>query len=74
MMTKIVLAAALTFGAASVALASGDTDHEGGGFRSLANGSVVTDGVNPAYHRSLKGVRACEGHGKTAQGVHNTCS
>src|SRR5262249_22691464 len=74
MMTKIVLAAALTFGAASVALASGETDHEGGGFRSLANGSFVTDGVNPAYHRSLQGVRACETHGKTAHGAHNTCS
>jgi hypothetical protein len=58
-----------------VALAS-DQDHEyNGGFRSLANGSVVSDGVNPAYHRSLQGVRACEARGKTAQqGAHNTCS
>jgi hypothetical protein len=72
MMTKIVLAAALTFGAASVALAS-DQDHDySGGFRSLANGDVVKDGVNPAYHRSLQGVRACADHGK--RGAHNVCS
>jgi hypothetical protein len=74
MMTKIVLAAALTFSAASVALASDQDRDYNGGFRSLANGSAVSEGVNPAYHRSLQGVRACEAHGKTAHGAHNTCS
>jgi hypothetical protein len=72
MMTKIVLAAALAFGTASVALAS-DQDHDyDGGFRSLANGAFVKDGVNPAYHRNLQGVRACVDHGK--HGAHNVCS
>ncbi len=54
MLTKTIVAAALTFGLVTVAQASGDTDHEDGGFRTLANGNYVTDGVNPAYHRSLQ--------------------
>ncbi|HEY6259502.1 MAG TPA: hypothetical protein VIY51_27295 [Xanthobacteraceae bacterium] len=67
--TKMILAAALTLGLASVALASGDTDHEGGGFRSLSNGAFVTDGVNPVYHRSLRGV---ENHATPKHSTRNT--
>jgi hypothetical protein len=55
MLTKIVLATALAIGTASVALASSDNmDEGGGGFRVLGSGGVVTDGVNPVYHRSLR--------------------
>src|SRR5258708_37088895 len=61
MLTKIVLAAALAISTAGAALASNENDggNETGGFRLLGPGGVVTDGVNPAYHRSL---RAGAGH------------
>jgi hypothetical protein len=56
MLTKIVLAAALVIGTAGAALASNENDggNETGGYRELGPGGVVTDGVNPAFHRSLR--------------------
>ena len=54
MLTKIALVTALTLGAASVVMAAPDTDPKGG-YRELGPGGVVTDGVNPAYHPSLRG-------------------
>jgi hypothetical protein len=54
MLTKIALAAALAIGTAGAALASNENDGETGGYRLLGPGGVVTDGVNPAYHRSLR--------------------
>jgi hypothetical protein len=56
MLTKIVLAAALAIGTAGAALASNDNDggNETGGYRQLGPGGVVTDGVNPVFHRSLR--------------------
>jgi hypothetical protein len=53
---RMVLAMALTVGTASAALASNENDggNETGGYRELGPGGVVTDGVNPAYHRSLR--------------------
>ncbi len=53
MLTKLTLAAAITIGAASVALAAPDTDQRGG-YRELGPGGIVTDGVNPVYHRSMR--------------------
>jgi hypothetical protein len=61
MLTKIVLATALTIGAASVAMASNENDTPGG-YRELGPGGFVTDGVNPAYHPSLRA------HGANAYG------
>jgi hypothetical protein len=57
--TKIagmVLATALAIGTAGAALASNENDggNETGGYRLLGPGGVVTDGVNPVYHRSLR--------------------
>ena len=54
MLTKIALATALAIGTAGAALASNETDGETGGYRLLGPGGVVTDGVNPVYHRSLR--------------------
>jgi hypothetical protein len=53
MLTKIALVTALTLGAASVVMAAPDTDPNGG-YRELGPGGVVTDGVNPAYHPSMR--------------------
>jgi hypothetical protein len=53
--SKIALAAALTIGTACAALAAPDTDPNGG-FREEGPGGFVTDGVNPAFHPSLRGV------------------
>ena len=53
MLTKIALAAALTLGTAFAALASNENDVTGG-YRELGPGGVVTDGVNPVYHHSLR--------------------
>ena len=55
--TKIALAAILVLGAGSLAQAANENDggNETGGFRELGPGGVVTDGVNPVYHRSLRG-------------------
>ena len=57
MLTKTkILATALTVGTAGAALASNENDggNETGGYRELGPGGVITDGVNPAYHRSLR--------------------
>ena len=54
MLTKIALAAALTIGSACAALASNENDGDTGGYRLLGPGGVVTDGVNPTFHRSLR--------------------
>ena len=61
MLTRIVLATALTIGVASVALAANENDQTGG-YRELGPGGVVTDGVNPVFHRSLRA------HGGNAYG------
>jgi hypothetical protein len=52
--TKIALAAALAIGTAGAALASNENDGDTGGYRLLGPGGVVTDGVNPAFHQSLR--------------------
>jgi hypothetical protein len=56
MLAKIALAAALSVATFGVALASNENDggNETGGYRELGPGGVVTNGVNPAYHRSLR--------------------
>jgi hypothetical protein len=54
MLTKIALVAALAIGTAGAALASNENDGDTGGFRLLGPGGVVTDGVNPVFHRSLR--------------------
>jgi hypothetical protein len=53
---KMVLATALTIGTAFAAQASNENDggNETGGYRLLGPGGVVTDGVNPVFHRSLR--------------------
>ena len=55
-MAKIALATALTMATAGAALASNENDggNETGGYRELGPGGVVTNGVNPAFHRSLR--------------------
>jgi hypothetical protein len=53
MLTKIALATALVLGTAGAVLASPDADSNGG-FRQLGAGGVVTDGVNPVYHPSMR--------------------
>jgi hypothetical protein len=67
MLTKIALAAALTLGTVGAALAAPDTDPTGG-FRELGPGGFVTDGVNPVYHRSLRGAAGNAGAGGNAYG------
>jgi hypothetical protein len=64
MLTKIALATALTIGAASVALASNENEITGG-YRLLGPGGVVTDGVNPVFHQSLRaqGAKATDAYG-----------
>jgi hypothetical protein len=54
MLTKIALAAALAIGTAGAALASNENDGNVGGYRLLGPGGVVTDGVNPVYHPSMR--------------------
>jgi hypothetical protein len=55
-MSKIALAAALVLGAASVAYAGGKDDADySGGFRVGPLGQTFDSGVNPAFHRSLRG-------------------
>jgi hypothetical protein len=56
MLTKIALATALALGTACAAVASPDTDQTGqtGGYRLLGPGGVVTDGVNPVFHPSMR--------------------
>lgn len=55
---KIAFASALILGTSLSALAAGDGDD--GGFRELGNGAPVTQGVNPADHRSLSGSSTSE--------------
>jgi hypothetical protein len=57
-MTKsmLVLAAALAVGLSSAAFAGGKDDADSsGGFRVGPTGQSAQDGVNPVYHRSLRG-------------------
>jgi hypothetical protein len=56
-MSKIALVAALVLGTASgVAYAGGKDDADSsGGFRVGPLGQSMTSGVNPVYHRSLRG-------------------
>jgi hypothetical protein len=54
MLTKIALAAALAIGTAGAALASNENDGDTGGYRLLGPGGVVTDGVNPVFHPSMR--------------------
>jgi hypothetical protein len=56
MLVKIALATALALATAGTAMASNENDggNETGGYRLLGAGGVVSDGVNPAYHRSLR--------------------
>jgi hypothetical protein len=56
MLAKIALATALTVATVGAAVASNENDggNETGGYRQLGPGGVVTTGVNPAYHRSLR--------------------
>ena len=56
MLAKLALAAALAIVTAGAALASNENDggNETGGYRELGPGGVVKDGVNPAYHRTLR--------------------
>ncbi len=48
-----VTATALVVGAAPLALAA-DHEDQSGGFRELGSGATITEGVNPAEHRSLQ--------------------
>jgi hypothetical protein len=73
MLTKIALAAALTLGTAFAALASNENDGDTGGYRLLGAGGVVTDGVNPVYHRSLRGTAGGSyGYAPAASHQHTT--
>jgi hypothetical protein len=54
MLTKIALAAALAIGTVGAALASNENDGDTGGYRQLGPGGVVTDGVNPVFHPSMR--------------------
>jgi ABC-type sugar transport system substrate-binding protein len=69
MLTKIVLAAALAIGTAGAAMASNENDggNETGGYRELGPGGVVTNGVNPVFHRSLR-AGASRAYGYSAYG------
>jgi hypothetical protein len=56
--SKLVIAAALIFGAASAAQAGNDKDDQSGGFVWGPMGQMMGgSAVNPAYHRSLGGKR-----------------
>jgi hypothetical protein len=73
MLTKIALAAALTLGTGFGALAASQSDDDVGGFRQLGSGAVVTAGVNPVYHRSLRGnAGSSYGYVPTASHKHAT--
>jgi hypothetical protein len=73
MLTKIALAAALAIGTASAALASSADDGDIGGYRLLGPGGVVTDGVNPVFHRSLRaGASKAYGYAPGVDSKHST--
>lgn len=54
-----VVTAGLVLGAVAPALAA-DHEDQDGGFRELSTGATITDGVNPADHRSLRGAESAE--------------
>ncbi len=80
MLIKIALATALAIATTGAALASNENDGDTGGYRLLGPGGVVTNGVNPVYHRSLRGrasnarTRANNAYGYApgAESNHNT--
>ena len=53
---------ALVLGPAPLALAA-DHEEQGGGYRELGTGATITEGVNPAYHRSLRDAESSEARG-----------
>ncbi len=55
----VVVTAGLVLGAAAPALAADHEDQEGG-FRELGTGATITEGVNPADHRSLRDAESAE--------------
>ena len=62
MLVKIKIAVttiALALGTAPLALAA-DHEDQGGGFRELGSGAIITEGVNPADHRSLRDSESSE--------------
>jgi hypothetical protein len=62
MLAKIkitVATTALVLGAAPLALAA-DHEDQGGGYRELGTGAIITEGVNPAEHRSLRDAESSE--------------
>ena len=60
MFTKIAIAtSALVLSTAPLALAA-DHEDQGGGFRELGSGATITEGVNPADHRSLRDASSAE--------------
>jgi hypothetical protein len=65
MLAKIALATALTVATTCAALAFNENNGETGGYRLLGAGGVVTDGVNPVFHRSLH-VRGGNAYGYAA--------
>jgi hypothetical protein len=71
MLTKIALATVLAIGAASVALAANENDVPGG-YRELGPGGVVTDGVNPVFHPSLRAHGGANAYGYVPAPVHKT--
>jgi hypothetical protein len=50
---------ALALGTAPLALAA-DHEDQSGGFRELGTGAIITEGVNPAEHRSLRDAESSE--------------
>jgi hypothetical protein len=70
---KIALATALVLGAASAALASNENDGDTGGYRRLGPGGIVTDGVNPVFHPSMRGTAgSAYGYAPAASHKHKT--
>jgi hypothetical protein len=60
MFIKIAIATtALVLGTAPLALAA-DHEDQSGGFRELGSGATVTEGMNPAYHPSLRDAESSE--------------
>jgi hypothetical protein len=71
-MSKIALVAALVLGAASVAYAAERDDADtSGGFRVGPLGQSMDSGVNPVFHRSLRGAVQYRGSDARAQAHHS---
>jgi len=67
-MSKIALVAALVLGAAGVAYAGSQDDADShGGFRVGPLGQSMNTGVNPVYHRSLRGGTAYGAYARARQ-------